>query len=111
MSRRLILICPATLLLDAGAVGAFAFLRHVCTPHVVTRGFAPDGTELRVVQRWDGGWEFVTEVFYRRPGRPWGRFFYDADDDYWGLGRTEVDTEAKRFSVYRDELLTITFDW
>jgi hypothetical protein len=53
----------------------------------------------------------MTEVFYRRPGRPWGRFFYDADDDYWGLGRTEVDTEAKRFSVYRDELLTITFDW
>jgi hypothetical protein len=54
---------------------------------------------------------FTTSCYYRKPGRRWGWFYYDHEDWYWGHGRTEVDTVAKRISVFRGGHVTVTFDW
>ena len=91
---------------------AFLFLRHIDGPRVVARAVAPDGTEFCVVQtcNWDLEF-FTTSCYYRKPGGQWGWFYYDHEDWYWGSGRAEVDTTAKRISIYRSERATVTFDW
>ena len=111
MQPRALITAAVVVLLAAAIAGAGICLRHASAPRIVALTFAPDGTELRVVQSHTVGIEFRTEVYYRRPNGPWGWFYYDEDDWYWGQGRAEVDTEAKRISLYRGECLTATFDW
>jgi hypothetical protein len=92
------------------AVALFAW--YINGPRVVARAVAPDGTEFCVVQtcNWDLEF-FTTSCYYRKPGGKWGWFYYDHEDWYWGHGRAEVDSAAKRISIYRDRRVTVTFDW
>jgi hypothetical protein len=91
---------------------AILFVRHIDGPRILARAVAPDGTEFCVVQtcNWDLEF-FTTSCYYRKPGGQWGWFYYDHQDWYWGRGRAEVDTAAKRISVYRGGRATVTFDW
>jgi hypothetical protein len=88
------------------------FLWHIDGPRVVARAVAPEGTEFCVVQtcNWDLEF-FTTSCYYRKPGAQWGWFYYDHEDWYWGYARAEVDTLAKRISIYRGGSVTVTFDW
>jgi hypothetical protein len=105
---KIIAVSIATLLVAATAL----FIRHINSPRVVARGVAPDGTEFCVVQTCNWNLEFfTTSCYYRKRGGQWGWFYYDHEDWYWRRGRTEVDTTAKRMSVYRDGRVTVTFDW
>lgn len=89
-----------------------AFVEHIRPPRVVARAFAPDGTELRVVQTCNWSAEpFTTAVYYRRSGGAWGWFYYDHQDLYWHRGRAEVDPQSKRISVFRGRRVVVTFDW
>jgi hypothetical protein len=85
---------------------------HINGPRVVARTVAPDGTEFCVVQtcNWDLEF-FTTSCYYRKPGGQWGWFYYDHQDWYWGRGRAEVDSVAKRISIYRNQRVTVTFEW
>jgi hypothetical protein len=96
----------------AAIAGGAWFLRRIAGPRVVARAVAPDGTEFCVVQKctWDGDL-FNTACYYRKPGGPWGWFYYDHEDWYWEHGRADVDEKAKRISVIRDGRVTATFDW
>lgn len=88
------------------------FLWHIRKPRIVARAVTPDGVELRVIQgcNWDPE-GFYTSVYYRKPGSPWGWFYYDHQDIYWGSGRAEVNPQAKRITIYRAGRVTATFDW
>jgi hypothetical protein len=105
---QIILIGIAIVVVATGVL----FVRHIDGPRVVARAVAPDGTEFCVVQKCNWDLEFfTTSCFYRKPGGRWGRFYYDHEDWYWGCGRAEVDSAAKRISIIRDERVTVTFDW
>jgi hypothetical protein len=103
-------IITASILLVLVAVTVF-FIRHINGPRVVARVVASDGTEFCVVQKCNWDFEFfTTSCFYRKPGGPWGWFYYDHEDWYWRRARTELDPVSSRISVYRDGRVTVTFD-
>jgi len=105
---KIVAVSTAILLVAAAAL----FILYINGPRVVARAVAPDGTEFCVVQtcNWDLEF-FTTSCYYRKPAGQWGWFYYDHEDWYWGRGRTDVDTIAKRISIYRDGRVTVTFDW
>lgn len=88
------------------------FIWHISKPRIVAAATAPDRTELRVVQtcNWDPE-GFTTAVYYLRPGKTWGWFDHDHQDDYWGHGKAEVDMASKRIKIFRGKHLTATFEW
>jgi hypothetical protein len=88
------------------------FILHINKSRIVARVVAPDGTEFCVVQTCNWNLEFFnTSCYYRKPAGRWGWFYYDHQDWYWRRGRAEVDTVAKRISIYRGNKVTATFDW
>ena len=98
-------------LIAAGVLYGF-WLWSIRHPRIVASAVAPDGTELRVVQTCNWSAEpFTTEVFYRKPGGPWGWFDYDHEDGYWLGGEAEVDAGAKRINIKRGQEITATFEW
>ncbi|HYT59256.1 MAG TPA: hypothetical protein VEL06_03745 [Haliangiales bacterium] len=93
-------------------VSAALFLRHIGAPRVVGRAVAPDGTEMCIVQQCNWNAEpFTTSFVYRTPGKPWGRFYYDHQDSYWGHSRVSVDTNAGIAVFYRGGSPAVTFAW
>lgn len=92
-----------------GVAVLFLFGRQLSKPRVVARAVAPNGIEFCMVQRL--GEPFKTSAFYRKPGGPWGWFYYDHEDSFWIGGRTEIDLSEKMIKVYREEKLTATFAW
>lgn len=107
---RLELVACAILL--ALGVATLLLVRHVAGPRVVARLAAPDGTEMCVVQQFNWSFEpFTTSFVYRRPGAPWGRFYYDHQDDYWGSSRAVLDTNRGVAIFYRGNTKAIDFSW
>src|SRR5207249_2819322 len=67
------------------------FIKHINGPRVVARAVAPDGTEMCIVQKCNwGGEPFTTSFYYRKPGGPWGWFYYDQQDRYWGVRHRQI---------------------
>lgn len=106
--NRIILVLTAVLLTTW--IGVLA--HHVSEPRVVGRATAPDGTEMCVVQEFNWGAEpFTTSFVYRKPGGPWGRFYYDHQDDYWAGSRVALDTNAQQAVFFRNGSPAVTFQW
>jgi len=108
---------PLGLLLTIGvAIALIASIsmcaRHVSGPRTIASAVAPDGTEMRLVQRcnWSGE-PFTTSFFIRKPGTPWGWFYYDHQDDYWNSARVQLDTNAGRAVFLRGNVRAVTFEW
>ena len=104
------------LLLMIGAIGTLIFLtlvgRYINRPRIIVSAMAPDGTEMCIVQQCNWSAEiFTTSFVYRKPGKPWGWFYYDHQDWYWGSGRFVVDTNLTTAVFYRDDKVTVEFDW
>ena len=95
------------------AVVASGLLLHRITPpRVIGRAVAPDGTEMCIVQQFNWSAEFFTTSFvYRRPGQPWGWFYYDHQDGYWGSSRASLDPKTQVAVFYRRGAPAITFRW
>jgi len=86
--------------------------RHINGPRLVAYAKAPDGTEFCIVQKCNWDLEFfTTSCYYRKPGGPWGWYYFDHEDWYWGHGRSEVDAAAKQIRIYRGRGLVTSFDW
>jgi hypothetical protein len=65
-----------------------------------------------IVQQCNWGPEaFTTSFVYRRPGKPWGWYYYDHEDWYWRSGTVTLDTNASTATFSRDGKATIRFDW
>lgn len=100
------------LLVLIAAVGVLVL--HVNGPRTVAEAVAPDGTEMRLVQRcnWSGE-PFTTGFYFRRPGENWGWFYYDHQDNYWSRrsSRVTLDTNAGIALFYRDGVPAVTYDW
>ena len=96
------------------AIGAIFLLgqsiKHFFRPRVVVRTTVPNVVEFCVVQKFSGE-PFTTSCYYRKPGGPWGWFYYDHEDDYWDKGAAEVDPETKQIRIIRDGRVTVKFDW
>lgn len=105
--RTAIRLCLGALLvcvLPAGCLFLYGRTR------IVARTVAPNGVELCVTQY--GGVEgYYTSVYYRRPGSPWGWFYYDHQDLYWGTARVETDAARSLITVFRNGRPALTFDY
>lgn len=108
-----------TVILWAGCVGVLAatgiLVRHLNGPRVVAQAVAPDGTEMRIVQRcnWSGE-PFTTGFYYRPPGAAsWGWFYMDHEDDYWSsrAASVTVNTNFGAALFCRNGVVVVTFDW
>ncbi len=92
--------------------GAIAIIHHLSVPRIIARESAPDGTEFCIIQKCNWSAElFTTSCYYRKPGGPWGRYYYDHEDWYWRRAHVEVDTASKQFRVHRNGAVTAMFDW
>jgi hypothetical protein len=76
---------------------------------IVALAVAPDGTEMCVIET-PGGETHQTGFYYRRPGQPWGWFYYEHEDSHWWAGRIRVSDDGKRAVVYRSFLPVAYFD-
>ena len=91
--------------------GAFSFYRAI-TPRIVARAVAPDGTEMCIVQWFNWSPElFTTRFVYRKPGGPWGMFYFDHQDSFWKSSRVSIDPAAQVAEFDRDGAPAITFEW
>jgi len=87
-------------------------IKHLNGPRIVAEAVAPDGTEMCIVQRcnWSGE-PFTTSFYYRKPGGPWGWFYFDHQDWYWGTGGVDLDPNQGVARIYRNGAVVVTFDW
>jgi hypothetical protein len=112
MSRRRIIV--SLVVLAYLVLMAFA-VRHVRSQRILARAVAPNGIEFVVLQRWNPHVEwfepFRTSCYYRRPGGPWGWFYYDHEDSYWGHAKAVIDPGEKKIKIYRGKDVTVAFNW
>jgi hypothetical protein len=105
----LLLICAT------GFLVTLAVVLYIRTPRIIGRAVAPNGIEFIVFQRYDPHVEpfepFRTTCYYRRPGGPWGWFYFDHEDSYWRRAEMVIDTHAKQIKVFRRHSLVVTFGW
>ena len=102
----LIVIALVIVVFSAMLVGHFGGRR------VVGRAVAPDGTEMCIVQKcnWSGE-PFTTSFVYRRPNSTWSWFYFDHQDNYWGVSPVSLDTNAGVAVFYRGTAPAVTFAW
>ncbi len=106
-ARTFFIVVAAAILL----VGGFSSYR-VITPRIVSRAVAPDGTEMCIVQRFNWSPElFTTRFVYRKPGNPWGEFYFDHQDDFWASSRVTLDPATQTAVFFRDGAPAVTFAW
>ena len=67
---------------------------------VIARTLAPDGTEMCLIQRWEGE-PYRVSFYYRRPGQQWGWFYYEHEDTRWWLGSIRLSADGKRAEIRR----------
>ncbi len=101
-----------------GAVGLFGFaifvlLRHMTGTRVIARAIAPDGSELCLIQRWNGFDDpfFGTTFACKKPGTNWQTYYYHHEDSYWGHASIVIDTNARLARIARGSSPAITYSW
>ena len=111
MSKRTIIIIGSIVIVGCIAAVILGVV-HISHPRIVGRAVTPDGTELCIVQECNWSPElFTTSFVYRKPGTEWRRFYYDHEDDYWGIASATLNTNARVAVFYRGNSLAVTFHW
>jgi hypothetical protein len=95
----------ALLGLGAAAIGA-SWVVMAFSPggdRIIARPTAPDGTEMCILQSFTGDWTepYRVSFCYRRPGQPWGWFYYEHEDTRWWFGSIKLTTDGKRAEIRR----------
>jgi hypothetical protein len=67
---------------------------------IIARTTAPDGTDMCLIQSWDGE-PYRVSFCYRRPGQQWGWFYYEHEDTRWWLGSISLSADGKRAEIRR----------
>lgn len=88
------------------------FAWHINGTRVIADETLPDGTRFIVTQKCNWRAEpFTTACWYKKPGGPWGWYYYDHQDLYWNHAPTHIDSESHILTIHRDGKTTITFNW
>ena len=100
-------------LLAAGFIGTLLWLwPRYGKPHVVARAVAPDGTELRIIQKYEGELHLLnTSIYVRHRGGWWNWFYYDHEDLPWRWGNASVDLSRHLIVVRCEGRVTATYDY
>lgn len=89
---------------------SYAFLpgKNVVLDRVTTA----DGVELALTHRSNDSISepYTVSFYYRRPGDPWGWFYYDHEDTRWWDGQIEVNEDESLATVLRGDERVATFD-
>jgi hypothetical protein len=105
--RSIIWIIAAVLVVGVGLV-----VWHINRHRVVGSAVAPNGTEMRIIQRFNWSAEpFTTNFVFRKPGGAWRGFYYDHQDGYWGSSRSSLDNARSVAVFYRGNAPAVTFNW
>jgi len=97
--RRAFLVVVAIVLAGAFAVG-FYYLGPGGTG-VLSRLTLADGSEFRLIQRYNYATEpYTIDFFFRLPGAPWGWCYIDHQDNRWSNGRLQFNHAKKSVEVY-----------
>ncbi|MEJ0088629.1 MAG: hypothetical protein WDM80_02600 [Limisphaerales bacterium] len=64
---------------------------------IIARINAPDGTEMCVIQTYNGitGEPYTVGFYYHKPGKPWGWFYYEHEDTRWFSGKITLNENGK----------------
>jgi hypothetical protein len=70
---------------------------------IIARTTAPDGIEMCILQSFTGEWAepYRVSFYYRRPGQPWGWFYYEHEDMRWWFGSINLTTDGRRAEILR----------
>ncbi len=88
---------------------AIAFLGHWRQTRVIGYAKSESGVQLCVVQR--PGDILSTSVYYRKPGAPWGWFYYDHESFYWRKVDIIADETNKTMTIMRGSDVIASFQW
>ena len=78
---------------------------------IIARAVAPDGTDLCVIHKSNHTGEPYTVSFYfKRPGNPWGWFYYEHEDTRWLTGSIVFDDTGTVALIKRGWRTVATFD-
>ena len=68
---------------------------------VLSRLTLADGSEFRLIQRYNYSTEpYTIDFFFRLPGAPWGWCYIDHQDNRWSTGRLQFNAAKKSVEVY-----------
>jgi hypothetical protein len=88
-----------------GILVLFVFFLRGCLPGgtgVIARVKSSNGVEMSVVQKYNEFFEpYETGFYYRKPGKPWGWFYYDHEDTRWSFARIKLSDYGNLAHVYR----------
>lgn len=89
------------ILMWAGLVGVGGLL-YLRGPRTIAQAVAPDGTEIRLIQRshFAEVWQ-STRVAYRRPAAGWMWLYYGHEDVPWIHATITFDPSSRLATVYR----------
>lgn len=95
-------------------VGAFWLVRGVFPggDGVVARATASDGTELCMTQKYNDSIAepYTVSFYYRRPGRPWGWYYFEHEDLRWVAGRIRLAEQGTLARIYNGVTEVARFD-
>jgi len=80
------------IILIVGAIlGTGLYLQSKLEPRIVASVDHPNGTRLRVVQKFEySGDLFDTSIYFDNGDEKWRWYYFDHDDSYWGTADTDV---------------------
>jgi hypothetical protein len=85
-------------------VGVFGVVFYYLGPGgtgVLSRLTLPDGSEFRLIQRYNYSTEpYTIDFFFRLPNAPWGWCYIDHQDNRWRTGRLQFNGAKKAVEVY-----------
>ena len=88
-------------------LGLCLFFVRGCMPGgdgIIARIKAPDGTEMCVIQTYNGNFAepYTVGFYYHKPGKPWGWFYYEHEDTRWFSGKITLSENGKLAHVQSD---------
>jgi len=97
----------------AGLIPVMVLFYRFVSPRILARAVSPDGVEMCLVQdfNWDGGEPFTTSFVFRKPGRPWGRFYAGHQDSYFVTAQVSLETNARVATFHVRTNPFVKFAW
>lgn len=78
---------------------------------IIARVTARDGTEMCLVQRYDGPTEYNISFYERKPGeKNWGWFYYEHEDARWWAGKLTLSADGNEAVIWRTLFPVARFD-
>jgi hypothetical protein len=95
-------------------VGSVFFAAYSMAPGkniIIARATTLDGVEMCVTHKSNYSVEpYTVSFYYKRPGQPWGGFYYEHEDTRWFRGSIEVNDDGTMAIIKRGRSVVATFD-